>query len=799
RLDIQSDFAVSFVERNHERPFFFYLSYYAPHVPLTWVDRYNNASFYPGLPEKRRIALSMIKAMDDGVGTLLAKLSEHGIDDKTILWFIGDNGAPLGFHEAGNIGATDASVAWDGSLNTPWLGEKGMLAEGGIRVPWLMRWTNTIPPQVYDEPVISLDVAATANALAGLSDDPTLDGVNLLPHLTGVDTNAPHEQLFFRFWNQSAVREGKWKYIKPSASTPAMLFDLESDDHEEENLIGLYPAVAADLDAKVEAWKATLFRPGNLGSVMNGQEVPWYRRHFGIDLAYEFDANGNAEGWTPTGVVNPRVDGGSWLGEPSSGATISQSDFLVYGASVDRVLVKAFLPVAGTLELQWAHRNDETFDVARSVSLPVAGSTDPQWLIFPMEEESEWNEEIVTQVRFVFSSSSGQDVAIDWIRASDGDFDHDGFDDVFEGGSDADGNGLANFEDEDADGDSLSDFDEGSGDPDNDGVGNFLDADSDNDGQGDRIETLLGTSPVSADENMAIDIGITNQLPRITAAPGVPNLIYRLVRSENLVSNVWTEIETTEPTVEGDVVFTDATNGLAQAFYQVELTEVIPPLKAADSFPAGGSPGEYDIGSVAGQSPTVLTGFTGVWGSGDAEILSAGLSFGSLQASGGSISVTDSSNGANLNNTRLFDASYANGTFYLGFLIRVNRTGGAFQASLRVQSSGSDIARIGMHNGVIGLANAAGSISGSTIPNDASTHLLVAKLELDPSGTDSISLFVDPVPGDPEPASPLSVMTGEFTFTGFRLFNNPGSATETILEVDEIRLGTEWNAAAPVL
>ena len=146
-------------------------------------------------------------------------------------------------------------------------------------------------------------------------------------------------------------------------------------------------------------------------------------------------------------------------------------------------------------------------------------------------------------------------MAIDWIRASDGDLDRDGFDDLFEGGYDMDGDGLANLEDEDADGDSLGDAQEGLSDPDQDGRANFLDDDSDGDGQGDRIETLLGTSPVSAGDNMKVDIGFTNQSVQVTAVPGAPLLTYRLMRSENLVSNDWTEVGTLEPVVEGKNVW----------------------------------------------------------------------------------------------------------------------------------------------------------------------------------------------------------------------------------------------------
>ncbi|MFZ9936324.1 MAG: sulfatase-like hydrolase/transferase [Luteolibacter sp.] len=517
RIDIQSDFAVSFIQRNFDRPFFFYLSYYGPHVPLTWVSRYNNASFHPGLPTNRRIALSMIKAVDDGVQRILAELTTRGIDQKTLIWFIGDNGAPLGFAEAGNVGATDASTAWDGSLNTPWTGEKGMLAEGGIRVPFLMRWAGTVTPQVYDQPVISLDVAATTNALAGLDETTELDGTNLIPHLTGADPAPPHDRLFWRFWDQCAVREGKWKYLKPSAATPPMLFDMESPDHELENLIGRHPDIAASFDSKVEAWKSGLERSGDLGPSMNASETAWYRRHMGVGLAYEFASAGNDEGWTPLGVTTPRVEDGSWKGATAGGSSITQEDFaskkdfLVVGATVDRVLVKLKSPASGSLEMQWAHRDDDTFSVSRSISLPVSASPNPQWFAFPVDEEPEWNRTMVTRVRFVFTSSGGDDLEIDSIRASDGDYDRDGIDDLDDGTVDTDGDGNANLEDLDSD---------GNGQPDH--VSWLLGTDHTNPG------SYLPSEPVYQDGTLHLDFS------------AIPGRLYTLQQSNEL-TGLWTD------------------------------------------------------------------------------------------------------------------------------------------------------------------------------------------------------------------------------------------------------------------
>lgn len=461
RLDIQSDFAVSFIERNKDRPFLYYLSYYAPHVPLTWVDRYNNSSFFPHLPQNRRIALSMIKAMDDGIARVLSSLAANGIDHNTMIWFIGDNGAPLGFQEAGNIGATDAATSWDGSLNTPWTGEKGMLSEGGIRTPFLLRWPAAIAPQVYDHPVSSLDVAATSNALAGLPDTTELDGVNLTPHLTGADPAPPHERLFWRFWNQSAVREGRWKYLKPSPDTPPMLFDLENDRHEFDNVIGKFPQIAADLDAKVEAWKSTHQRPGDFfGTTMNSSEIYWYRRHFGLGINYEFNA---AQGWSPANITNPRIEDGQWKGQTSNTSTLTQedfagrNDFLVVGSAVNRLLTEIKTPEPGTITLQWARRGADSFAAARSLTLPVSGSPNPQWLIFPMRGVAQWDGEMITRIRFNFSSSGGGETNANWIRVSDGDIDRDGIDDLDDGAIDTDGDGSPNFLDLVSSGNGTSD------------------------------------------------------------------------------------------------------------------------------------------------------------------------------------------------------------------------------------------------------------------------------------------------------------------------------------------------------
>lgn len=277
RLDIQSDAAVAFIRRNHARPFFLYLAYFAPHVPLEATEKY--LSRFPGdMPERRRYCLAMMSAIDDGVGRIRETLQTHGIRDNTLIFYISDNGAPLKLYKE-DITLEYKGGAWDGSLNDPLVGEKGMLSEGGIRVPFLVSWPAVLPQgEEYHEPVISLDVAATSAAVAGWPPDASLDGVNLIPYLTGEAEGSPHEALYWRFWEQSAIRKGNWKFLK--AGPREFLFDLSTGDHETVNLIGQHPGKASELKAEMGAWASELFLPGIPEGPINSQEVGWYDFYF---------------------------------------------------------------------------------------------------------------------------------------------------------------------------------------------------------------------------------------------------------------------------------------------------------------------------------------------------------------------------------------------------------------------------------------------------------------------------------------------------------------------------------------
>jgi uncharacterized sulfatase len=273
-LDGCSKAAAAIIERYKDQPFFLYVAYRGPHTPLDAPKRYMDR--FPGeMPERRRAALAMLTAIDDGVGLITSTLKKHGLSEKTLIFFIGDNGAPLKIHKIDSPLKGDPG-GWDGSLNTPLNGEKGMLAEGGMSTPFLIAWPGTIPGgQTYEHPVSALDFAATASSLAlqsrekaapkvptdpTLESQATLDGVNLLPHLTGENKSPPHDALYWRWMAQSAIREGNWKLLR--GGDREYLYDLATDREEKHNLAVKHPEIATRLRTKLKTWADGLTPPG---------------------------------------------------------------------------------------------------------------------------------------------------------------------------------------------------------------------------------------------------------------------------------------------------------------------------------------------------------------------------------------------------------------------------------------------------------------------------------------------------------------------------------------------------------
>jgi len=275
RLDVATDAALAFTERYKQQPFFLYLSYFAPHVPLEATEKYL-ARFPNSAEVRRKHGLAMISAMDDGIGRLRQNLQRNGLTDNTLIFFISDNGAPLGIHKL-DLPIDNRGGAWDGSLNDPWVGEKGMLTDGGIRVPYIVSWPGVLPKQTtYSNAVSTLDVAATSLAAAGVQPAAELDGENLIPHLTSpAQPELNQRPLFWRFWSQSAIRKGPWKLLRAGGDRE-YLFNLESSEHETRNVIGSHAGIAQSLRNELDAWDATLQRDYFDEEFLYDSEQQWY-------------------------------------------------------------------------------------------------------------------------------------------------------------------------------------------------------------------------------------------------------------------------------------------------------------------------------------------------------------------------------------------------------------------------------------------------------------------------------------------------------------------------------------------
>lgn len=231
--------AVDFIERNKSRPFFLYLAYNAVHSPLQGADVYMQR-FVHIEDIHRRIFAAMLSNLDDSVGAVLGKLSDEQLDDDTVVIFLSDNGGPT------------RELT---SSNAPLRGEKGTVYEGGIRVPFLIRWPGKIKAgNIYDNPVISLDIFSTCTNLVGTTNQKNkqLDGVDLLPYLTGENKHRPHDLLYWRMGKKTAIRSGDWKLLKNSNSTASdwELYNLANDVSEQHDLAATMPNKVIDFEAK---------------------------------------------------------------------------------------------------------------------------------------------------------------------------------------------------------------------------------------------------------------------------------------------------------------------------------------------------------------------------------------------------------------------------------------------------------------------------------------------------------------------------------------------------------------------
>ncbi len=241
--------AVDFIGRHRAQPFFLYLAYNAVHSPIQATDAYAR-KFAHIADLHRRLFAGMVAHLDDSVGRVLAQVRAAGLEEKTLIVFLSDNGGPT------------RELT---SSNGPLRGEKGGLFEGGIRVPFLLQWKGRAPAGVTEPRMVSaLEVFPTAVAAAGGVPAANLDGVNLLPRLArlGGGEAAPlRAGHYWRVGPQAAFRRGDWKIVRGREARGWQLFDLAADIGEARDLAAQQPEKVAELEAAWRALDATMAEP----------------------------------------------------------------------------------------------------------------------------------------------------------------------------------------------------------------------------------------------------------------------------------------------------------------------------------------------------------------------------------------------------------------------------------------------------------------------------------------------------------------------------------------------------------
>ncbi len=239
--DYYTDEAVKVIENNKNRPFFLYLGHWAVHNPLQSLkDDYDNHDHIKD--HNTRVYASMITALDRSVGKIVQTLKDNGLYENTLIVFTSDNGG------AGYLGLPD--------VNKPYRGWKLTHFEGGMHIPFIMSWPEGIKENsIYTKNIHHNDIFPTIANVAGvlIPDNLKIDGINLLPYINGINSNNPHETLYWKEGDLQTIIHKNMKLIR--SNTPVYrdwLFDLEKDPYEQMNINKEYPKVIAQLNSLLD-------------------------------------------------------------------------------------------------------------------------------------------------------------------------------------------------------------------------------------------------------------------------------------------------------------------------------------------------------------------------------------------------------------------------------------------------------------------------------------------------------------------------------------------------------------------
>ena len=244
--DVFTDEAISFIETTRRNPFFLYLSYNASHTPLQAPESYMKKFHHINDPVKRTY-YAIIQSLDDNIGRLMRKITELDLDDNTVIFFISDNGG------------AEYTLTTD---NGKYKGGKITDFEGGLKVPFFMRWKNHIQPGAYDPMVSSMDIFHTSIGITEieLPKDRVYDGKNLLANLNKKDGN-PNRYLYWQRGFSKSIRDMRWKLNVNGESEDTVLYDLVNDPYENQNVYHSHKSRARELAALHAKWAQQLDRP----------------------------------------------------------------------------------------------------------------------------------------------------------------------------------------------------------------------------------------------------------------------------------------------------------------------------------------------------------------------------------------------------------------------------------------------------------------------------------------------------------------------------------------------------------
>lgn len=288
--DFLTDQAVKFIEKNKKSPFFLYLSHFGVHSPheakKELIEKYKKKQGANGHDDP--VYAAMIESIDQSVGRVMQKLAELGLDNDTIVIFMSDNGGVGGYQAAGVMARSITN-------NFPLRGGKGMLYEGGIRVPFIIRWPGNIPPgRTSDQSAIHVDLMPTFIEIVGKKAMPkqTLDGISLVKHWKNPDGRLDRAPIYLHFpgyleagkkgWRTTPacwMRSGDYTLLEFFETNTVELYNVKDDISQKKNLANVMREKTTEMHVQMVTWrreiKAAMPTSKEAGRLLNGREAPW--------------------------------------------------------------------------------------------------------------------------------------------------------------------------------------------------------------------------------------------------------------------------------------------------------------------------------------------------------------------------------------------------------------------------------------------------------------------------------------------------------------------------------------------